>query len=231
MPGISVDCQVSALTVADFNVVNNIPQKIFMVGLTGGIGSGKSTVAQSFSRLGAATIDADAIARSLTMADGLAMPMIAREFGGEVVGLDGALNRSAMRVLAFADIDVKRRLEAILHPMIHQQSQHRVVLAAAVGAPYVILEVPLLFEGMSYRSVVSRTLVADCPVALQIDRVRRRSQLTGLEVTEIVAAQIPRPLRLQLADDVIENTKDLEDLTLPVALLHAKYLALAAGAG
>lgn len=205
--------------------------KIFIVGLTGGIGSGKSTVAQSFARLGAATIDADDIARSLTIADGHAMPIIEREFGREVIGSDGALDRSAMRVLAFADSEVKRRLEGILHPMIRQQSQRRVVSAAAEGAPYVILEVPLLFEGMSYRNVLSRILVIDCPVALQIDRVCKRSQLLRIEVAKIVALQIPRPVRLQLADDVIENNKDLDDLTKPVALLHAKYLALAVGAG
>jgi dephospho-CoA kinase len=204
--------------------------KIFIVGLTGGIGSGKSTVAQDFERLGAATIDADDIARSLTIADGHAMPIIEREFGREVIGSDGALDRSAMRVLAFADSEVKRRLEEILHPMIRQQFQQRVVLAATEGAPYVILELPLLFEGMSYRNVLSRILVIDCPIALQIDRVRERSQLSGVEVAEIVAAQIPRPVRLQLADDVIENTKDLDDLTKAVALLHAKYLALAVSA-
>lgn len=216
---------------AESSVTNNVPIKFFIVGLTGGIGSGKSTVAQSFARLGTATIDADDIARSLTIADGRAMPMIEHEFGSLVIGSDGGLDRSAMRLRVFADGEVKRRLEAILHPMIRQQSQHRIALAAAEGAPYVVLEVPLLFEGMSYRNVLARALVIDCPVALQIDRASARSRLSASEVAGIIAAQIPRPLRLQLADDVIENTMDVDDLTKPVALLHAKYLALAAGGG
>lgn len=226
MRGISVVCQDSDLTVADFDA--GVQEKIFIVGITGGIGSGKSTVSQLFVDLGATAIDADEIAKALTLSEGRAMPILKAEFGAAAIAPDGALNRAAMRLRVFADAGVKARLEAILHPMIREETQRRIAAAVLDGAPYILLEIPLLFEGMSYRHTLSRTLTIDCPTATQIDRVRRRSALSDAEVSAIMAAQIPRALRLQLTDDLIENVGDQAGLMAAVTVLHKQYCALAA---
>jgi dephospho-CoA kinase len=201
--------------------------KSLVVGLTGGIGSGKSTVAKLFAQLGAATIDADQIARDLTIAGGQAMPMIGAAFGGQFILPDGALDRAAMRVSAFADPTLKARLEGILHPLIRKEISQKVTIAAASGAPYIVLEIPLLFDAMSYRQALSRTLCVDCPVSMQIARVKLRSKLSEADVKAIIASQVPRAIRLQLADDVIENVAGEADLLACVALLNARYLSLA----
>jgi dephospho-CoA kinase len=195
-----------------------------VVGLTGGIGSGKSTVSRLFADHGAAAIDADQISRQLTAADGAAMPSILRTFGERFVLADGALNRVAMREAAFSDQRIKITLEAILHPLIRGEIANQLTRAMNNGAPYVVLEIPLLFEAMSYRNALSRTLCVDCAVRLQIERVRLRSKLSDAEVR----AQVPRALRLQLADDVIENVLTPADLIPAVASFHALYLSLAA---
>ena len=202
--------------------------KIFVVGLTGGIGSGKSTVARLFADQGATTIDADQISRELTMANGRAMPMIRDAFGESFVSPDGALDRAVMRERAFADENAKATLEAILHPLIREEIAQQVNRAATNGAPYVVLEIPLLFEAMSYRNTLSRTLCVDCPVSAQIIRVRQRSKLSDAEIRAIIAAQIPRAIRLQLADEVIENVANQDDLIAPVAVFHQHYQSLAA---
>jgi dephospho-CoA kinase len=201
--------------------------KIFVVGLTGGIGSGKSTIAKLFADLGAATIDADQISRELTSAMGRAMPMVCETFGESFVSPDGSLNRVVMRERAFADVAVKASLEAILHPLIRDEIAHQVTAAAANGEPYVVLEIPLLFEVMSYRNRLSRTLSVDCPVSTQIARVRQRSKLSEADVNAIIASQVPRAIRLQLADDVIENVNGEADLLASVALLDVRYRSLA----
>jgi dephospho-CoA kinase len=201
--------------------------KSLVVGLTGGIGSGKSTVAKLFAQQGAATIDADQIARDLTIAGGQAMPMIGAAFGGQFISPDGALDRAAMRVSAFADPTLKARLEDILHPLIREEISQKVTIAAASGAPYIVLEIPLLFDAMSYRQALSRTLAVDCPVSMQIARVKLRSKLSEADVNAIIASQVPRAIRLQLADDVIENVDGEADLLASVALLNARYLSLA----
>ena len=201
--------------------------KSFVVGLTGGIGSGKSTVAKLFAQQGAATIDADQIARDLTIAGGQAMPIIGAAFGGQFISPDGALNRAAMRASAFADPTLKARLEGILHPLIREEISQKVAVAAFSGAPYIVLEIPLLFDAMSYRQSLSRTLSVDCPVGTQIARVKLRSKLSEADVNAIIASQVPRAIRLQLADDVIENVVGEADLLASVALLNARYLSLA----
>jgi dephospho-CoA kinase len=201
--------------------------KSLVVGLTGGIGSGKSTVAKLFAQQGAATIDADQIARDLTIAGGQAMPMIGAAFGGQFISPDGALDRAAMRVSAFADPTLKARLEDILHPLIREEISQKVTIAAASVAPYIVLEIPLLFDAMSYRQALSRTLSVDCPVSMQIARVKLRSKLSEADVNAIIASQVPRAIRLQLADDVIENIHGEADLLASVALLNARYLSLA----
>lgn len=200
--------------------------KSLVVGLTGGIGSGKSTVAKLFAKHGAATIDADQIARDLTIAGGQAMPIIGAAFGGQFISPDGALDRAAMRVRAFADPTLKARLEDILHPLIREEISQKVIIAAASGAPYIVLEIPLLFDAMSYRQALSRTLSVDCPVGMQIARVKLRSKLSEADVNAIIASQVPRAIRLQLADDVIENVDGEADLLASVALLNARYLSL-----
>ena len=193
----------------------------FVVGLTGGIGSGKSAAAAEFGRLGAAVVDTDAIAHELTEAGGSAIPEIRRVFGPAAIEASGAMDRGKMRARVFADPLAKKALEALLHPLIREESQRRI---AAARAPYVIHVVPLLVESPDYRRRVDRVLVIDAPEALQVERVRSRSGLSEAEVRAIVAAQATRAQRLAAADDVIENRGTIEALREQVAALHRKYL-------
>jgi len=197
----------------------------FVVGLTGGIGSGKSTVAELFVELGAVLVDTDAIAHELTGPGGAAMPALRAEFGAGIAGADGALDRNAMRQRAFADPAAREKLEAILHPMIRRLSDER---CRAAGAPYVILAVPLLVESGAYRERCNRIVVVDCPESLQIQRVMARNGLSAAEVEAIMAAQASRPQRLAVADDVVLNDADLSSLRDRVRELHRKYLLLLA---
>jgi dephospho-CoA kinase len=196
----------------------------FVVGLTGGIGSGKSRAADLFAALGACVIDTDAVAHELTAPGGAALPAITARFGAAVVDSSGALDRAGMRKRVFADPADRRALEAILHPMIRAESQRRI---AAALAPYVVLVVPLLIESPGYRERVQRVLVVDCPEELQIERVGSRSGLAPGEVRRIIAAQAPRTQRLAAADDVIDNSGAAETLEPQVAGLHRHYLELA----
>jgi dephospho-CoA kinase len=198
---------------------------MYCVGLTGGIGSGKSSAADEFAALGAALVDSDAIAHELTRAGGSAIAALRSEFGAEYITAEGALDRARMRTLVFGDATAKQRLEGLLHPLIRQQTAARV--AAACG-PYVLLVVPLLLETGAYRGLVQRVLVVDCPEATQIARTMARSGLTENEVRAIMAAQLPRAERVALADDVITNEGDRAALREQVRALHERYLALAA---
>jgi dephospho-CoA kinase len=193
----------------------------FVVGLTGGIGSGKSAAAAEFERLGAAVVDTDAIAHELTAAGGAAIPEVVRLFGKELIGQDGAMDRKKMRDRVFADAAAKQKLEGLLHPLIREESSRRI--ARAQGA-YVIHVVPLLVESPDYRSRVDRVLVIDAPEEIQLQRVRQRSGLSEGEVRAIVAAQATRAERLAAADDVIENRGTIDALRKQVAALHRKYL-------
>lgn len=197
----------------------------FIVGLTGGIGSGKSTVAELFVRQGAALVDTDAIAHALTTAGGAAMAAIAAAFGDGVVDAGGALDRAAMRRLVFSDHAAKSRLEAILHPLIRQQSN--ALCSAAVTAPYVLLVVPLLIETDGYRQRADRILVVDCDESVQIARVQTRSGLTAEAVRAIMATQASRAQRRAAADDVVINDGGRDALLPQVEALHRRYLALA----
>jgi dephospho-CoA kinase len=199
----------------------------FVVGLTGGIGSGKSAAAEEFARLGAAVVDTDAIAHELTRPGGAAIVELRRQFGEQFIDAAGAMDRARMRALAFSDPEAKARLERLLHPMIRAESERRI---AAAGAAYVVHVVPLLVESPGYRDRVSRVLVVDCPPALQIERVRRRSALGDDEIRRIVEAQLPRQERLAAADDVIDNSGSLDALHKQVAALHARYLEQARAA-
>lgn len=197
----------------------------FIVGLTGGIGSGKSAVADIFAGLGITVVDTDAVAHELTGAEGAAMPAIAAAFGADVLLPTGALDRAAMRRLVFGDPAVRLRLESILHPLIRRESLAR---CQAAVSPYVILAVPLLVESGVYRQIVRRVLVVDCAEAVQVERVMARSGLTADEVRRIMSAQVSRAERLAAADDVIDNDGDLAALAPQVEALHLRYLELCA---
>jgi dephospho-CoA kinase len=196
-----------------------------VVGLTGGIGSGKSAAADCFAALGAVIVDADAIAHELTVPGGGAMAALEAEFGKAVVATDGRLDRALMRRLAFDDPGVRQRLEGILHPLIRAQADLRSRSALAAGAPYVVLVVPLLIESGDYRHRIDRVVVVDCDDEARISRVMARSGLTRAEVERIMGAQAGREDRLAAADDVIDNSSDLDNLARQVAELHHRYLA------
>jgi dephospho-CoA kinase len=193
----------------------------FVVGLTGGIGSGKSAAASEFERLGAVLVDTDAIAHELTQPGGQAISEVERIFGPDVIGPSGAMDRKRMRERVFADPVARKALEALLHPLIREESRARI---AAAPGPYVIHVVPLLIESADYRSRVDRVLVIDSPEELQIERVRGRSGLSADEVRAIVASQATRAARLAAADDVIENRGTIDALRKQVAAFHQKYL-------
>jgi dephospho-CoA kinase len=195
----------------------------FVVGLTGGIGSGKSAAADEFARLGAAVIDTDAIAHELTAAGGPALPGIARIFGPDFIR-DGRMDRERMREHVFSEPAAKQALEGLLHPMIREESKRRIATAAG---PYVVHVVPLLVESPDYRSRVDRVLVVDAPEETQVARVRSRSRLSEAQVRAIIRSQAPREARLAAADDVVDNAGTRDALLKQVAALHQKYLQLA----
>lgn len=194
-----------------------------VVGLTGGIGSGKSAAADLFAEFGAELVDTDLIAHQLTGPGGEAMAAISERFGPQVVRHDGGLDRDAMRALAFAEPDARKALEAILHPLIRAEAERRI---AESRAPYVVLVVPLLIESGSYRSRVRRVCVVDVPEDVQVARVMRRNGFDETRVRSIMAAQADRASRLAAADDVIENAGDLAALRAQVERLHRCYLEL-----
>jgi dephospho-CoA kinase len=200
----------------------------YIVGLTGGIGSGKSAAARVFEELGVTVIDTDAIAHALTAPGGAAIAPIRAAFGADYVTPDGALDRVRMRELVFADAAKKRLLESILHPMIRSQTNE---LAQAARSAYVILMIPLLIESRDYRGRCQRILVVDCPEELQVERVMARSGLAAEQVHAIMANQVTRAVRLAAADDVIDNSRDPAQLRRQVEALHARYLQLTAAGG
>lgn len=178
-----------------------------------------------FAKLGAEIIDTDAISHQLTAPRGAALTAIQNAFGTEVMGADGSLDRAAMRQKVFENPPVRKQLEDILHPLIRQAVTTR--LNQASNAPYRMVVVPLLFETGAYQSVIQRTLVIDCPEALQISRATSRSSLSEHAVRQIMAAQCSREQRLALADDLVCNDSGLEKLREEVLALHKKYIALA----
>lgn len=190
------------------------------MGLTGGIGSGKTAVADRFAARGVAVVDTDAIAHELTGPAGAAMTALAAAFGPGILRPDGGLDRPAMRQLVFSDPAARSRLEGILHPLIRQESADRCRTAAS---PYVILAVPLLVESGTYRERCDRILVVDCDEATQVARVMARSGLPEAEVRAIMSAQASRAERLAVADDVIRNDDGMGALEPQVAELHKRY--------
>jgi len=199
---------------------------MFRIGLTGGIGSGKSVVADMLRALGAAIIDTDVIAHDLTRANGAAMPAICATFGREVVRADGALDRARMRERVFSDPAARETLQTILHPMIQREVER---LATQIDGIYTVFVVPLLVESGNWRTRVHRICVVDCTEKDQRERVRQRSHLTLEQITRIMQTQATRQARLAVADDVIHNEGGvtLEQLRQQVDGLHAHWLALA----
>jgi dephospho-CoA kinase len=187
------------------------------IGLTGGIGSGKSTVASMLVRLGATLVDTDAIARALTAAGGAALPALEREFGRSVFTADGSLDRAAMRARAFADAAVRQRLEAVLHPLIGTEAQRQA--DAAIG-PVLVFDVPLLAESAQWRARVHRVLVIDCSTETQLARIMERPGWTREAAADAVAAQAPREIRRAIADAVIAN----DGITLTELQAHTEAL-------
>lgn len=196
----------------------------FKVGLTGGIGSGKSTVAEAFVALGAGLIDTDKIARRLTTIGGEALPLLADAFGAGILAADGSLNRALMRQKVFADAAARRRLESILHPLIRA---HSLAEIAASHAPWLLIDIPLLVAVGREAYALDRALVVNCQESLQIERVMARSGLAEVEVVAMMSAQSSRAERLAIADDVIDNSGSLADLQRQVAALHPCYLKMA----
>lgn len=189
------------------------------VGLTGGIGSGKSAVADRLAELGAIVVDTDEISRELTAPGGGAIGALVEVFGPAVLAADGGLDRAAMRQRVFSNPGDRQRLEAVLHPRIRQESARR--LESAAG-PYAVLVVPLFFESGAWAGRVGRVVVVDCPESLQVSRAAARSGLDPAEVRAIMAAQWPRWRRLQAADDVIWNGGSLAALDTQVAALDRR---------
>ena len=196
--------------------------KVVRVGLTGGIGSGKSTVARLLGQCGAAVIDADAISRELTAANGLAIAPLAAAFGADFIDAAGGLNRDRMRALVFAEPSARARLEQIIHPMVGLETERQALAACAQGTNCLVFDVPLLVESIHWRQRVDHVLVVDCLPETQIARVVSRSALTQQQVVAIMSQQASRAKRLQAADSVIFNDglslKELEDVIRALAL-------------
>ena len=197
---------------------------VLVVGLTGGIGSGKTAVSDRFARLGAPIVDTDLLARELVEPGQPALAEIVADFGADCVDENGRLRRDRLREQVFADPASRRRLEAILHPRIRILTRQRI---AALQAAYCLVVIPLLVEtGMT--DLVDRVLVVDAPETAQIRRIRARDGVDEARARRILGAQAPRQRRLALADDVVDNAGDLAELDRQVAALHQRYLALAA---
>lgn len=199
---------------------------MFAVGLTGGIGSGKSTVADCFAVRGVPVVDTDLIAHRITAPHGVAMAQIAAQFGPEFVTPDGSMDRARMRALVFGDESARKRLEAITHPLIRSETERE---TREARGPYVIVVVPLLVESGAWKTRVNRVLTVDCSVETQIARVMRRNGFTRDQVLAIIARQATREARLAAADDVVvnDNGATLETLAHDVDTLHQTYLMLA----
>ena len=197
-----------------------------LIGLTGGIGSGKTAVSDQLAKLGAGIVDTDLIAHLITAPKGIAIPLIEKQFGAEFISADGSLNRSKMRSLVFENPEARKILEAITHPLIREETTRQAVQLVKEGVPYLLFVVPLLIESSTWLGLIDRLVVVDCPEEMQIERVMHRSNLTRNEVERILAAQASRQERLSHADMVIENQDSLVDLVTEVQSLHQKILQI-----
>jgi dephospho-CoA kinase len=195
-----------------------------LIGLTGGIGSGKSTVSDLLAKLGAGIVDTDFIAHQITAPNGAAISLIEKQFGLDFIAADGALNRDKMRSLVFASPEARKSLELITHPLIRQETTRQAIQLNKGGASYLVFVVPLLVESGSWKNLIDWLAVVDCPKETQIKRVLQRSNLSEEEVERILAAQASRDERLKHANVVIENQGSLQELEVEVQNLHQKIL-------
>jgi dephospho-CoA kinase len=197
-----------------------------LIGLTGGIGSGKTAVSNLFAQLGAGIVDTDLIAHQITAPGGKAIPLIRDHFGAEFIDNGGALDRAKMRSLVFQNPEAKKALEEITHPLIRQETLRQADQLADAGAPYLLLVVPLLIESGAWIDQIDYLVVVDCPEETQIQRVMHRSNLSRTEVEAILKAQASRQERLALANAVIDNQGKLSELKTAVQELHQKILGI-----
>ena len=200
--------------------------EIPLIGLTGGIGSGKTAVSNLLAGLGAGIIDTDLISHQITTPGGNAIPLIAKEFGADFINPEGALNRAKMRALVFADPNARQALEKITHPLIQQETAKQAFELAKSGVPYLVFVVPLLIESGSWIKLIDYLVVVDCPEETQIQRVMHRNNMTRLDVENILKAQTSRQARLELANAVIENQGSLDELKSEVLSLHQQLLKI-----
>jgi dephospho-CoA kinase len=200
--------------------------EIPLIGLTGGIGSGKTEVSNLLGELGAGIIDTDLIAHQITAPGGKAIPLITKSFGIDFINPEGSLNRAKMRTLVFEDAKARQVLEQITHPLIQQETAKQALTLAKSGVPYLVFVVPLLIESGSWLKLIDHLVVVDCPEEIQIQRVMHRNNMTRLEVGNILKAQISRKVRLAAANAVIENLGDLDELKSEVLSLHQQLLKI-----
>ena len=198
---------------------------MYIVALTGGIGSGKSEAAKQFAQLGVPVVDTDVIAHTLTATGSSLLPEMSKIFGASIINGDGSLNRANLRALVLNDPAERIKLEKLLHPAIYERAIEQLTENdSQLNPDYQILVVPLLFENNRYHKVINKTLVIDCDERLQIQRAMARSRLTEEEVTAIMAAQTTRAVRLKNADEIIKNNGSLEELIENVKKIHKKII-------
>ena len=216
----------SSKPISDQSDLSSLKGQLPLIGLTGGIGSGKTAVSAQLAKLGAGIVDTDLIAHLITASKGIAIPLIEKQFGAEFIDPDGALNRSKMRSLVFENPEARKALEAITHPLIWEETNKQAMRLAKEGVPYLVFVVPLLIESGTWLGLIDYLVVVDCPEETQIKRVMHRSNLTRNEVERILTAQASRQERLSHADMVIENQGSLVDLETGVQSLHQKILQI-----
>ena len=212
--------------VKSINQLFDLKGKVPFLGLTGGIGSGKSSVANFLAKQGAVVIDTDQIAHQITAPNGPAIEAILKEFGPDYLNGDGSLNRPKMRQQVFTDPNSKQILEAITHPLIRQETIDRAQQAINKQAPYIVFVVPLLLESGAWKEHLDHIAVVDCPDELRIQRVMERSQLNRASILQIMASQASRDERLAIANTILTNEGDLSALEAQASLLHQKMLDL-----
>ena len=200
--------------------------EIPLIGLTGGIGSGKTAVSDMLGELGAGIIDTDLISHQITAPGGKAIPLIAKAFGADFIDPQGALIRSKMRALVFEDPSARKVLEQITHPLIQEETSKQAFELAKSGVPYLVFVVPLLIESGSWVNLIDYLVVVDCPEEVQIQRVMHRNNMTRSDVENILKAQTNRNTRLEAANAVIENQGSLDALKSEVLSLHQQLLKI-----
>jgi dephospho-CoA kinase len=199
---------------------------MYIIGLTGGIGSGKSEAAKLFAELAVPVVDVDVISHELTTKGQAPLKEIAQVFGKDILNSDGSLNRAALRQKVFADSEARKKLEAILHPAIYNKAIER--LEENASAPYQILAIPLLFESDRYLKIINRSLVIDSDTEIQIARASKRDGLSHADIQKIINVQMPREKRNALADDIILNDGLIEELKEKIKQVHERYISILA---